>query len=67
MLSTQDIRHDGRTLSLQVRKTEFGRATFQVTFPDKNVQQVKVKAGETKDVLPEGQDIGVRIAVQECR
>jgi hypothetical protein len=66
---TQDVRditHEGATLSLLVRKTEYGQATFDVTFPDKTTQRVRVKNHQTKDVLPAGQNVGVRIQVQEC-
>jgi hypothetical protein len=50
-----------------VRKTEHEKATFDITFPDKTIQMVRVNSGQTKDVLPKGQKIGVRIEVQECR
>jgi hypothetical protein len=63
----QELTHEGDTLVVMVRKTEYGRATFDVTFPDKAVQMVRVKVGETRDVLPPGQKIGVRLAVLECR
>jgi hypothetical protein len=63
----QEVPLDGRTVSLAVRKTEYGRATFDVSFPDQVAQMVRVKTGETKEVLPEGQKSGLRIAVQECR
>jgi hypothetical protein len=64
--NVQEVPHEGRTLSVLVRKTEYEKATFDVTFPDRATQMVKVKKGETRDVLPEGQAVGVRIAVQEC-
>jgi hypothetical protein len=66
----QDVREigsDGTVLTLAVRKTEHERATFEVTFPDKTSEIVRVKTGETKDVLPKGQKVGVRIEVRECR
>jgi hypothetical protein len=63
----QEIHHDRATLSLLVRKTEYGRATFDVTFPDKTTQRIRVKTGQTQDVLPEGQTLGLRIEVHECR
>ena len=63
----QEIALDGRTVSLAVRKTEYEKATFDVTFPDQATQMVRIKTGESKDVLPEGQKSGLRIAVQECR
>jgi hypothetical protein len=65
----QDVRevtHQGSTVSVMVRKTEYGRATFDVTFAGKATQMVRVKKGETKDVLPDGQTVGVRIAVHDC-
>jgi hypothetical protein len=68
-VATQQVReitHDGSTVSLLVRKTEYGRATFDVTFADKKTEMVRVKVGETKDVLPAGEKLGVRIQVQEC-
>jgi len=63
----KEITHEGRTLSLFVHKTEYERATFDVSFPDKTTQMVRVKTGETRDVMPEAQNIGVRIEVHECR
>lgn len=63
--SKQEIGQDGRIYSLLVRKTQYGRATFDVTFPDKTTQMIQVKAGEPKDVLPKGEKIGIRIELQE--
>lgn len=63
--SEQEISHEGNTFSLAIRKTQYGRATFDVTFPDKAVQRVQVKAGQPKDILPRGQKVGVRIEIQE--
>jgi hypothetical protein len=64
---TQEIIHDGRTLVLTVRKTEHERATFDAAFPDKAHEMVRIKQGESKDLLPEGQAFGVRVTVRECR
>jgi hypothetical protein len=63
--SVQQVTHEGQTLSVLVRKTQYGKATFEVTFPDKSTQMIQVKAGEPKNVLPKGQKIGVRIELQE--
>jgi hypothetical protein len=63
--SVREISHEGQTLSVHVRKTQYGKATFEVTFPDKTTQMIQVKAGESKDVLPKGQKIGVRIELRE--
>jgi hypothetical protein len=63
----QEIAHEGHTLSLAVRKTEFEKATFDVTFADQATERVRIEAGKTKDVLPASQKLGVRIAVQQCR
>jgi hypothetical protein len=63
--AVQILTHEGHTLSLAIRKTQYGKATFEVTFPDKTTQMIQVKAGEPKDVLPKGQKIGVRIELQE--
>jgi hypothetical protein len=65
--TTQEISHGDQTLSLLVRKTEYGKGTFEITFPDKTTQRVRVNAGETRDVLPEGQAVGLRIELQEAR
>jgi hypothetical protein len=64
--TVREISHDGQTLSLLIRKTEYAKGTFEITFPDKKTQMVKVEDHEMKDILPEGQKIGVRIAVDEC-
>jgi hypothetical protein len=61
----QEIPYEGQMLSLVVRKTQYGKATFDITFPDNAVQTVQVKVGQPKDILPKGQSIGVRIEVQE--
>jgi hypothetical protein len=66
-LDKHQVGPEGSPLTLQVRKTEFGQATFEVTFPDKTTQTVRVKNGHAKDVLPEGQKLGVRIRVEESR
>jgi hypothetical protein len=63
--SKQQLTHEGQTLSLLVRKTQYGRATFEVTFPDQSTQMFQVKAGETKDILPKGQKFGVRVELQQ--
>jgi hypothetical protein len=63
----QEISHEGQTLSLTVRKTEYEKATFDVTFADQAMETVRIKAGQTTDVLPATQKVGVRIAVQQCR
>jgi electron transfer flavoprotein alpha subunit len=61
--NVQEISKEGQTLSLVVRKTQYGKATFDIIFPDKTTQRVQVKAGEPKDILPNGQKVGVRIEV----
>jgi hypothetical protein len=63
--SEQVITHEGDTFSLVVRKTQYGKATFDVTFPDRSTERAQVKLGEPKDILPNGQKTGVRIEVQE--
>jgi hypothetical protein len=59
--AVQVLTHEGHTLSLVVRKTQYAKATFDITFPDNATQRVQVKVGEPKDILPRGQKIGVRI------
>jgi hypothetical protein len=61
------LTQDGRNIALLVRKTEYGKATFDIKFPDDTIQRVKVENGKAKDVLPDGQPIGMRIEVHECR
>jgi hypothetical protein len=63
--SRQEIAQDGQSFSLLVRKTQYGKATFEVTFPDKTTQMFQVKAGETKDLPPRGQQFGIRIELHE--
>lgn len=63
----EEVVHGGSTLAVHVRKTQYGKATFTITFPDKSTQTVQVRKGETKDILPRGQQVGVRLAVQEAR
>jgi hypothetical protein len=56
------------TITVQVRKTQYAKATFEITFPDKATQLVQVRQGESKDILPKGksQKVGVRIEVQKA-
>jgi hypothetical protein len=61
----EQFTHEGRTVVLQVRKTQDGKATFDIIFPDHSNQRVQVKAGEPKTILPKGQTLGVRIEVEE--
>jgi electron transfer flavoprotein alpha subunit len=61
--NVQEISNEGQTLLLVVRKTQYGKATFDIIFPDKTTQRVQVKAGEPKDLLPRGQKIGARIEI----
>jgi hypothetical protein len=61
--NVQEISDEGQTVSLVVRKTQYGKATLDIVFPDKTTQRVQVKAGEPEDILPNGQKIGVRIEV----
>ena len=63
--SKQELTHEGQTLSLLVRKTQYGKATFEVTFPDQFTQMFQVRAGETKDILPKRQKFGVRVELQQ--
>jgi hypothetical protein len=63
----QELGYEGGSVLVQVRKTEYGKAIFEVTFPDKSRQRVAVKAGESAVVLPTGQKLGLRIEVQEAR
>jgi hypothetical protein len=63
--SVQEVSHEGHTLSLLVRKTQYGKATFALTFPDGAVHLVQVKADTPRDVLPRGQTVGVRIKVHQ--
>jgi hypothetical protein len=63
--SKQQLTHEGQTFSLLVRKTQYGKATFEVTFPDHTTQMFQVKAGETKDILPKRQKFGVRVELQQ--
>jgi hypothetical protein len=63
----REITHEGRTVGVLIRKTEYGKVTLDITFPDKAVERVKIETGKTQDILPEGQSIGIRIQVQECR
>jgi hypothetical protein len=63
--SKQQLEHEGQTLSLLVRKTQYGKATFEVTFPDQITQMFQVKVGETKDILPKRQKYGVRVELQQ--
>jgi hypothetical protein len=64
---TREIALEGGAVSLLVRKTEHEKATFDVTFPDNTSQMVRIKTGESKDVLPKGQKTGIRIEVIDCR
>jgi hypothetical protein len=59
--SVQEISHEDQTYSVKVRKTQYGKATFEIVFPDNTREQVQVKAGEAKDILPKGKKVGVRI------
>ncbi len=63
--SKQELTHEGQTFSLLVRKTQYRKATFEVTFPDQITQMFQVKAGETKDILPKRQKFGVRVELQQ--
>ncbi len=63
----REITYEDYTLLLLVRKTEYEKATFVITFSDKTSEMVRVKAGTSADVLPAGQKAGVRIEVRECR
>jgi hypothetical protein len=60
------INHKGSTFTLFIRKTEYGKVTLDVAFPGLLPQRVRIKAGATEDVLPEGQTIGLRIDVIDC-
>jgi hypothetical protein len=63
--SVWEIPHEDRILTLRIRKTEYEKATFEIVFPDQAAHQFRLKAGETRDVLPEGQALGLRIEFQE--
>ena len=61
----QKFTHEGQTLSLLLRKTQYQRATFEVTFPDKSAKMVQVRVGQPKDVLSEDQKVGLRIELRD--
>jgi hypothetical protein len=61
--ATEELTYEGNTFSLQVLKTQFGKSTFEISFPDKSKKKVQVKAGEVKDSFPKGKNVGVRIEV----
>ena len=61
----QELIHQERSVFVQVRKTQYGKATFEVTFPDSTTQMAQIKVGERKDILRKDQKIGVRIEVQD--
>jgi hypothetical protein len=61
----KEVAYEGHTILVRVRKTQYGKATFEVTFPDNSSQMVQVRSGETKDILARGQRTGVRIQVQD--
>jgi hypothetical protein len=63
--SKQQLEHEGQTFSLLVRKTQYGKATFEVTFPDQSTQMFQVKVGEAKDILPKRQKFGVRVELEQ--
>ena len=60
------ITHDGVSLSLLIKKTEFGKVTFDIRFPGMDPQRVRIVTGETKDIFPEESPWGIRIDVLEC-
>jgi hypothetical protein len=62
---SQEISYDGQNISVAVRKTQYGKATFEITFPNKAVARTQVKVGTPRDILPRGQKVGVRIELQE--
>jgi hypothetical protein len=64
---TEEVADGGSTITVQVRKTQYGKATFEVIFPDRASQLVQVKKGESKDILPRDGKLGVRIGVEEAR
>ena len=61
-----EVTYEGGAITVQVRKTSHGKATFAITFPDKTTQMIALKAGDSKDLLPKGQKVGLRIQVQEA-
>jgi hypothetical protein len=63
----EELDNAGSKFAIIVRKTQYERATFDISFPDGSNQRVQVKAGEIKDVLPRGQKAGVRLAVLGSR
>jgi hypothetical protein len=63
--NVHELSYEGQTLSLVVRKTQYGKATFDIIFPDKTKHLVQVKTGDPKEILPNGQKIGVRIEIVE--
>ena len=62
---SQELSYEGQSLSVVIRKTQYGKATFEVTFPNKKVATALVKVGTPRDILPRGQKVGVRIELQE--
>jgi hypothetical protein len=61
----REVGDEGSKFLVRVRKTQYGKATFEVTFPDSSIQLVQVRTGERTDILPKGKAVGVRIEVQD--
>jgi hypothetical protein len=59
------IDYEGNSISLVVRKTQYGKATFDIIFPNQDVQRKQVKVGKPEDIWPGEEGIGVRIELQE--
>lgn len=54
------------TVSLLVRKTEYGKATFEVTYPGQEAKRVRIESGQTQEIFPEEVRFGLRIEVIDC-
>jgi hypothetical protein len=64
---TAEVGNPDSAVSVRVRKTEYGKAIFEITFPDQSTLTIRIKAGDAKNILPKGQKVGVRIQVRESR
>jgi hypothetical protein len=62
----EELVYQGEQFLVQVRKTQSGQATFEITFPDRSVQMVQIRRGQSKNTFAKQQQVGIRIAVQEA-
>jgi hypothetical protein len=59
------VEHEGMRVLVQLKAIGADEARFAITYPNGTKEQTTVSLRDSKDLFPDGEDVGVRIRVGE--